>query len=86
MSSLRRYAIGHRLVLEELQARIAHLGHVVIANNVVYQEVGGTMIEGFAANESQVSMLFLQNTQIHRCIALYAIVTSEPHSFHIIQD
>ena len=71
------YAIGHRLVLEELQARIAPLGHMVIANNVVYQGVGGTMIEGFAANESQVMLpLVVEFPCNNRCVALSCFIIS----------
>ena len=54
------YLLGHRLVFQELQARMAEakppgsLGSLVVTNNVVYPGVSGTMLEGFRANETQL--------------------------------
>ena len=54
------YLAGHRLVFQELQARMAHatppgsLGKYVVTNNVAYDNVSGTMLEGFRANVSQL--------------------------------
>ena len=60
MCTRQGYLLGHKLVFQELQAKMQYakpfgsLGLLVVTNNVVYPNVSGTMLEGFYANESQL--------------------------------